>query len=347
MIRTLLLLFISFSLSAASFGMENAFYILHTHAKLKSEVEKQSFSSLSSHYKAINLLISQAYRIRKDGTVAGFVDADVIQFARDHNMKLMALVTNAGFDHEGAHLFLANHSAQKKAIQTILTHCEKNHFDGVQFDFEGVSWKDKSALTQFYISAYNSLHQRGLIVSFAVVPLTNDGKQPSDFLQRKYEHWGGAYNLKVLGEHSDFITLMAYDQHTRGTTPGPTANGKWVEAVIRYALRFIPANKISLGVPTYSGYWYIRNKENGHITVKLDDISYKQAQQLLEKFRVKLHWDNNSKINYAFFEHDWLNEYLFVENHQSFEAKLALANKYHLRGVSVFNLGNEIKLRCI
>jgi spore germination protein YaaH len=54
-----------------------------------------------------------------------------------------------------------------------------------------------------------------------------------------------------------------------------------------------------------------------------------------------LHWDNNEKINYAFFTHDWLNEYIFVEDDQSFKAKLDLAKKYNLRGISVFYIGIE------
>ena len=73
----------------------------------------------------------------------------------------------------------------------------------------------------------------------------------------------------------------------------------------------------------------------------MDDISYRQAQKLLKKVHAQLNWDNNSKINYAFFQRDWLNEYLFVENDKSFQAKQALAKKYHLRGVSVFTLGSE------
>ena len=258
--RSLLIIFIICLFSSASFGMENAFYILHHHPGTLSESDQQAFNSLSANHKSIDILISQAFRIRKDGTVAGYVNDEVKTFAREHNMKLMILVTNAGFDKTVAHQFLINSAAQKKALQSILATCEEFHFDGIQFDFEGVSIKDKSALTRFYLTAYELLHKRGLLVSYAVVPIASSGKQPTDFLQRKYENWGGAYDLSALGKHSDFITLMAYDQHTQGTTPGPTANGHWVDAVIRYALQYIPAEKISLGVPTYSGYWYIRDK---------------------------------------------------------------------------------------
>lgn len=327
--------------SVPCFGMEKAFYILRNSSHIKTQFDKTSFASLANNHQSINILISQAYHINARGKVSGFVDEDVITFTQQNNIKLLALITNAGFDNETAHAFLTNRAAQKNALESILNFCQTNRFAGVQLDFEGVSIKDKANLTRFYQQAYNLLHDNGFIVSFAIVPLVADGKQPTDFQQRKYDNWGGAYDLKTLGEYSDFITIMAYDQHTKGTTPGPTANIHWVEAAIKYTLRFIPANKVSLGVPTYSGYWYIRNRSNGHINVTMDDISYSQADKILKKVNAKLNWDNVNKINYVFYQRDWLNEYLFVENERSFKAKLDLAEKHHLRGISVFNLGNE------
>jgi spore germination protein YaaH len=318
-------------------AMENAFYILHH----RGNSNDPAYHSLSAHHSAIHILISQAYRIRKDGTVAGFINPEILAFTKTHQLKLMALVTNASFDQALAHQFLKNSHAQKKALKAILDLCEKHHLYGVQFDFEGISIKDKTTLTQFYRHAYDLLHQHGLVVSFAIVPATTDQKQPSDFLKRQYDNWSGAYDLRALSQHSDFITIMAYDQHTAGTTPGPGANLDWIEATIKYTLRFVPAHKISLGIPTYSHYWYMRNRSHGKITVNLDTISHQQAVALVKKFHANLQWDSHNKVNYAIYERDWLNEYLFVENARSFLAKQALAKQYGLRGISVFNLGNE------
>jgi len=52
-------------------------------------------------------------------------------------------------------------------------------------------------------------------------------------------------------------------------------------------------------------------------------------------------WDADDGVNYAFYQRDWLNQFLFIENSQSFKLKLALAKKYHLRGISVFRFGSE------
>ncbi len=70
-------------------------------------------------------------------------------------------------------------------------------------------------------------------------------------------------------------------------------------------------------------------------------LSYAQVNYLLHKYNIQLQWDAKNYNHYAIFEHNWLNEYLFLEDAASFQAKLELVKKYHLRGISVFTLGDE------
>jgi spore germination protein len=326
------------SFHAPCFAMENMFYILRTNPI------PNRLSNLSEHAKSINVLISQAYHINAQGVVKGFVDPGLLKFAKEHAIKIMVLVTNVEFDKAKTHQFLSNITAQRKAIQTIIDLAKLYHYDGVQFDFENVGLGDKAALTRFYLAAAQALHKNGFKVSFAVIPVTTDAPQESAFLKKKYENWGGAYDLKALGKSGDFVTLMAYDQHTHGTTPGPIAGIRWVEAVLTHTLRFIPPQKISLGIPAYSGYWFTgAHSVNGveKVSAHLAEISYEQVQALMSKYAIKLTWDPKTEVNYAIYEHAWLYQYLFVEDAESFKAKLALAKKYHLGGISVFRLGDE------
>ena len=322
------------------FGLENAFYILRNQTSKGVTTPKTSERSLKDHVKNIHILISQAYHVNEAGKVSGVVDQTTLNFAKQNQTKVMALVTNAGFDQQKLHQFLIHPTAQKKAIQAILKIVQQYHFYGVQFDFEMIALKDKKALTKFYLAAAKALHSNGLVVSFAIVPGAVE-EESSAFLKRKYKNWTGAYDLKALAKSADFITIMAYDQHTTGTTPGPTASVRWVESVINYTLQFIPASKISLGIPVYSGYWSTTSNQRGKISVNLYDINYQEVTTLLNKHHAKLQWNNKDKINYSVYEHAWLNDYIFAEDAQSFKAKLELAKIHHLRGISVFSLGYE------
>lgn len=332
-----------FLTAATCFSMENLFYTLRSNAPTHISTAKSSLSSITTHYNSINILVSQAYQIDENGVLWGFIDPDVFNFAKTHSMKLMAMITNAGFNKEKTHNFLANPNAQKKALQSIIDACDQNHFYGIQLDFEMVPLEDRDALTRFYQTAADMLHKKGYAISFAVAPLLTDGPITSEFQKRIYENWEGAYDFKALGDCSDFMTIMAYNQHGDITTPGPTASIRWVEQVVKYALRYVPAQKVSLGIPTYSGYWYTGLTEESpkKIVPRLTAIGYDKVNYLLQKFHTNLQWDDVNKNNFASFDHDWLNEYIFAEDAKSFKAKLEVAKKYNLRGISVFYIGIE------
>ncbi|MHB1948769.1 MAG: glycosyl hydrolase family 18 protein [Gammaproteobacteria bacterium] len=338
--RQLCLIILLISFNTSSFSLEKIFYVLHN--KTSAHVSSaNTIASLSQHTQSINLLISQAYHIDKKGAVTGFINPDIISFAHAHGIKLMAMITNRGFDKDSAHQFLSNAVAVKQAINSILVLCQQNHLYGIQFDFEMISIQDKNKLTNFYQAAATALHQKGYRVSFAVPPVISDGPFASSYQQRMYKIFGGAYDLKELGKSADFITVMTYDQHIGKVPPGSIAGIRWVETVIKHVLKFIPAQKLSLGIPVYSGFWYTSKNRAGQIAVRNDAISYETVQKLLKKNNAQLYWDNANKVHYTFYERYWLNQYIFIEDAQALKAKLALVDKYHLRGISVFRLGIE------
>jgi spore germination protein YaaH len=326
--------------STSSYSMENIFYFLRSNAPEQQVSVQNGLQSLKEHYQSIDAVITQAYQIDAQGNVTGYVNKDMIDFAKQHQIKIIILVTNQGFDKEKAHQFLLNEKFQQKAIQALVKICQDNHYYGVQLDYENIHIKDKTKLTSFFLNATRTFHQHGLNVSYAVVPAMTESDQASVYQKKKFDNWGGAYDLSVLGKAADFISIMAYDQHLEGTTPGPYAGMRWVVAVVEHALKHMPASKISLGVPVYSGYWYTGGTEK-HVSVRTSDLGYQDVRKLLKKNHVTLRWDNEDKVNYAAYKRAWLNEYIFVEDGASFKAKVDLAKRYKLHGVSVFNLGNE------
>lgn len=340
--RIITALFVFTTTCSTGFAIENVFYVLRSNAPSQITEMKNSVASIKTHAKSIDILISQAYQLDKNGLMWGFIDSDVLAFAKKNSIKLMAMITNASFNKEKTHEFLTDSSAQKRALQAILDACQKNHFYGIQFDFEMISLEDKDALTHFYQEAADLLHKHNYAVSFAVAPVVEDSIMSSDFEKRIYENWEGAYDLAELGKKADFLSIMVYNQHGDGTTPGPTAGISWTDAAIKNILRYVSADKISLGIPAYSAYWYTaKSDDTQKIIQRLAGISYDNVDYILKKNHAKLQWDDRNKFNFAIFEHNWLNEYLFVEDARSFKAKIDLVKKYDLRGISVFYIGIE------
>jgi spore germination protein YaaH len=72
------------------------------------------------------------------------------QIANKHHIKLLPLVGNVDFDRAKVHALLSDSLAQNRAIDSILKLCQENHYAGIQIDFEGMSFLDRDAFTQFY-----------------------------------------------------------------------------------------------------------------------------------------------------------------------------------------------------
>lgn len=314
---------------------ENVFYILHSKQSKELNVY---LDIINKNHHAINILISQAFQIDDAGNLTGYLNRELVTITKNKSIKLMAMITNKGFDQEKLHRFLSSNAAQQKAMQSIIAACKQNNLYGVQFDFEKISVIDKLALTKFFRLAAKQLHHQGYRVSFAIIPAFPEMMQHSSFLKKTWQHWSGAYDLKALGEAGDFITIMAYNQHPDGTIPGPNASIRYTQAAILHALQFIPADKLSLGIPAYSLYWY-----SGHtsIAMRQAEISYKDAIQLIRTHHSQIVWSDADKIHYSRYEHNWLNEYVYLEDKHSFKAKQDLAKLYGLRGISVFRIGTE------
>jgi spore germination protein YaaH len=335
MLKLCFVFMLFFAFQSACFSMEKIFYILHDN-------KQQVVTTVSNHANLNPILIAQSYHVDKSGIVTGEIDPEFLDLAKQKPVKLMAMITNSSFDSKVAHQFLVNPNAVNKALNSILASCKKYHLYGVQFDFEMIALADRNALTHFYLAAADLLHKNGFKVSFAVAPTLAEKDFSSYYQMKLYQVWQGAYDLDKLARAADFITIMTYDQHAAGTIPGPIASIVWDEEVIQHALKHIPAAKLSLGIPTYSGFWYMaKSPSSTRFTTQYSSLSFDKVNEMLKKYHPIVRWDDQHKVNYAFFEYNWLNKFVFIEDESSFRVKMKLAKQYHLRGVSVFRLGIE------
>lgn len=345
LMKKILFLFLSlFSFQSFASYSENLFYL--TADMAGSTFSNEQLQQIKNHAKSIDILAPQIYQLNENGLVWGSIDKRLLTIAKENNLKVMPLIINQNFNQEQFHLFLQSASAQENAMMTMVSLCQRYHFYGLQFDFENININDKKEFTRFFQLAAKRLHQNGFVISIAVVPRTSD-MLFNDYDRWYFENWSGAYDYQSLGQSADFISIMSYDRHTSLTTPGPLAAIDWVEKTIRYLLKFVPAQKISLGIPDYSGYWFVGKLDPGNLSEKYTyrskklPISYHKVFALLTQFHQTLAWNNQWQSSYAMYTNQDRAEYLFVENAKSFQAKINLVKRYQLRGISVWKLGLE------
>lgn len=303
---------------------------------------EESTQSFLAHAGQISIVSPQVFSVDSLGVIWGSVDPRIVAAAHAKGVKVVPLVMNPGFDQPTIHRILNVADARQRAIANLVALCRDNHFDGLQFDIENVNVADKDALTSFMRESAVGLHRVGCSVSAAVVPRAGDYPGPTSYHRWIFENWRGAYDYKALADALDFISFMTYAQHTGGTPPGPVAGYTWMEDGLKYVLSLgVAPSKISLGIPSYSDWWYPTFDARDGARMRGNDISYATASGLLARHGVEAKWDDGDKSSYAFWSNDGVNEFLWIEDARAFMAKLELVSKYHLRGYSVWVLGME------
>ncbi|MGH9521376.1 MAG: glycosyl hydrolase family 18 protein [Terriglobales bacterium] len=291
-----------------------------------------AWNSLVQHADQIPVLAPQVYIVDEAGVIHGAVEERVLRLAQQHHIGLMPLLANDKA--EGAHAILRDTATRAAVIADLLQRCMDIRCIGLQVDLEGVLQSDSAAYTDFIRTAALAFHARHLQLSVAVpTPLL----QPAAGETYAAMFGGFAvmtepYDLKEIARSVDFVTLMTYGQYGPGMPPGPVAGYFWVEQSIRYALQYVPAKKLSMGL----GFWAYRWC-NQQITYS----SYGDVANLAAGTGAVPQWHAWNRSPWFAYDRDGCRNVVWYENSRSLREKMGLLAKYHLHGFSAWRLGQE------
>jgi spore germination protein YaaH len=226
----------------------------------------------------------------------------------------MPLVTNVGSN------MLTSPGARAKAVRSLVRIASRSGYRGVFVDFELLPANARPGLSALIEETYYRLHAAGRRLGIAVFPKVGvAGTLPA------------AYDYRLLGRHVDEMVLMTYDHHYDGGTPGPVAPFGWVQANLRYALRYVPRGHLYLGLALY-GYDWASPSGGSAATVSMAG-AYMQAASV----GAKIAWDPVSgEGHYTYGSH-----VVWFETPHSVAEKASLARRDGIGGVSVWRLGYE------
>ncbi len=287
-------------------------------------------ASLFAHPSSINVLAPQTYAIGASGTLSGTIKKDILAFTKKRKIKVMPLVTNGNFNKSIAESILNDTAKQDIAISALVAEAEKNGYWGWQMDFEGMdsSYKDRYSAFIKRISAAMLAHH--FIASVAVV--AQNSSDPADYPEGLWDKIIGAYDYGTLASSADFVSVMAYDAPE---SKGPVAPYVWLGEVIDYSLQYIPAEKLSLGIPLYYWKW---NDTSG----KLVDIGgYAGIKNVLKRPGIALGYSADDQAPFIKYAVKNIPYTLWYENSKSIAQKMKLIKQYKLHGFSAWVLGLE------
>jgi cellulose synthase/poly-beta-1,6-N-acetylglucosamine synthase-like glycosyltransferase/spore germination protein YaaH/peptidoglycan/xylan/chitin deacetylase (PgdA/CDA1 family) len=292
-------------------GIRSAFYVAW---------DPQSFFSLKRNISNLNMVIPEWMFIDpKADTIYTKVDDRALDIMKKSGVPIMPMLSNnynSKFLGEPVHRILNDPQKKERLINDVINILQKNHFIGVNVDLEELHETSDEPLIAFQKELYTRLHEKGLLVTQDVVPFNND------------------YNYEQLARYNDYIFLMAYDQFSENTAPGPIAHQQWIEAAVDRIARKIPSNKLVLSLAAY-GYDWPQHQPATTIT-------YQQALTTARESEGKIDFDNDSyNLHYSYYDdNDKPHEVYFMDAATTFNS-LRFATEYGLAGTALWRLGSE------
>ncbi len=240
------------------------------------------------------------------------------------NLPIVPLINNYNSDTQtwdSARLtaVLATPDTRAALIGVLLNYVRTNNFSGISIDFESVAEADHPKLLVFMQELYAKFHPLNLEVSQSI-PLNDD-----------------SFNANDLSQFSDFLILMAYDEHTVYDTPaGPIASQDWISNSLKARLLEAPINKYVLALGGY-GYDWIFNETSGK------ELTFQDATTLAKKSGSQIELDPvslNPTFDYTddnnVLHHVWFLDAVTVFNEMVIGEKLGGP-----AGYAIWRLGGE------
>ena len=223
----------------------------------------------------------------------------------------------------------------ERLASQIIAAIEKYNLDGVNVDIENVTQTHRDAYTRLVRLLREGLPKEKE-VSVAVAANPNSWTQG----------WHGSYDYAALGKYADYLMIMTYDESWQGGPEGPVASLSFVEKSIDYALKYVSADKVVVGLPFYGRIWSEDGNFNGNgvnlntlekMLSELDaEITFSQeAQSPKAEFTItsddKVYTLGGKQLKPGKYT-------VWFENEESIEKKIQLVHKYDLKGIGSWAL---------
>ena len=244
-----------------------------------------------------------------------------ITWAHNNGYKVWAMVQNAGSGMMNVTSNIMNsYDNRQELIESIVNYCIEYNLDGINIDFENMKKEDVDLFSRFIIELEPRLKEIGAVLSVDVT--APDGA----------DTWSLCFDRHVLGDVADYLIFMAYDQYGASSDKaGTTAGYNWVELNLQKFLQTyeVDSDKLILGIPLYTRLW--TEDSNGNLEGQ-EPIPMNEINEVIPA-EVQRTWDDELKQYYVEYEQNGLKYKMWIEDHESLQAKLSLVEQYKLGGV--------------
>lgn len=280
------------------------------------------------------------YLADNEGNVASLASNDVVSNAHSKGIQVWGMVDNfTNLDITTAYI-LGDTNRRKFVIDQLISYANQYDLDGLNIDFESLPEEAGEPFIQFIRELSIETRANNLILSV-------DNYVPTVSTK--------IYNRKEQGIFVDYVIIMGYDEHTKGSTEaGSVASIGFVTEGIDKTLEEVPKEKVVNAIPFYTRMWKTEDKTDEELSVadvnadgeilsynitEVQNLPMKQALDTVKEHGATPVWDETTKQNYA----EWSNAngktMIWLEDADSINAKLQVMKDRDVAGIAVWALG--------
>ncbi len=256
------------------------------------------------------------------GGIQSYASASYAAACHKQNVQVWALVSNLENSSVDTAKVLNTTSSRDQLINNLVAQAIAANIDGINVDFEALKNSVGYGFIEFIRELSVKCSNNGLVLSV-------DNYPPSAYT--------GVYYRSEEAKFADFVILMAYDEHFKGSEAGSVSSLSYVEDSVTAMLKDVPADQLVLGLPFYTRLW----ETKGSGTPSCTTYGMEGARKLLKSVGVSAEWDDRTSQNYATYQKDGSTYQIWLEDARSLQTKLKVMQTKKLAGAAFWKSGYE------
>lgn len=288
--------------------------------------DESGLGSLERNAKDIDVLMPMWYHLGSDGQItfdsSHAARVNEIIARQNPDMKVMPIINNYDKATErwnapevGA--MIADPAQRVILAERIVTTFASAGYEGVNVDFESFTEADRGNLVAFMAELYPRAKAAGLEVSMDVIVMS-----------KTYDH-------AALAQHVDYLVPMMYDEHWKTSPAGPISSIPWFERTLQRFIQQVPAEKVMVGLGTYSYDW---STAGG----RAKSLTYAKAMELAGQYQTGIGLgapQMNSTFSYV--GPEGVTRTVWMLDAVSAFNQVSIASREGVRGYAIWRLGAE------
>ncbi len=289
--------------------------------------DDSSYASLRQNIDRLDWLVPEWIRLSGDEKRPLVLDIDEKALDLVHQekpqMPVLPLLQNYNNEQWNTDVIvrsISNESSRRHLIDNLLATIDQYKFGGLTIDIEEVPARSQGDLFTFIDELHAEFQKRGLILAQAV-PFDNPD-----------------WNYKAYANVTDFLMLMAYDQHWSTGSAGPVAGQDWYDSLLKKRMAELSAAKTIVCFGNY-GYNWTNDKREAE-TVSFQEALLAAKESLDSPEQIK--FDPTSKNpHFSYDEDDGKHHTIWFLDASTAYNELQSAKQYKVAGFALWRMGSE------